>query len=276
MSEPTKPEIVTRVAHAGHDSQRYRGHDLFRELLPSRLSQLFILGITGRRVSEEVAELVEDALLCVAVADPRIWPMKIARLASCYGSEEAGLAAPYLALADARLGPAPFGPAARALVALAEAVGFDPDDDALDAEVERWFRAQRFPAGFGVPFRAVDERAEALASSLARLGRAHGPYVKLFRRVVDRSRERGGPEPNITLAASAALLDAGFEPAQIVSLMNVAVVASYQPNAIEEASLRSPSLRALPPAWIDDQTAPPRSTRDRRRAPDPEGQSRGR
>lgn len=259
MTTP-KPIIRTRVAHAGHDSQRYRGHDLFRDLLPSRLSALLVLGITGRRISPDVAELVDDVILCVAVADPRIWPMKIARLASSYGSDVAGLAAPFFAMAEARLGPAPFGPAARGLADLVATVGFDPSDEALEAELGRWFEARRFPAGFGVPFRERDERCEGLEASLRRLGRWEGEHVRLYRRITETVRRKRWPEPNITLLTAAALLDAGFGPDEIVPIMHVAAIPSFQANAVEEAQLRSPSLRALPLDWIEDRSPPLRRT----------------
>jgi len=255
-----RPAITTRVAHAGHESQRYRGYGLFEDLLPSRLSQLLILGITGRRVSVDVADLVDDIVLCVAVADPRIWPMKIARLASSYGSDVAGLAAPFFAMADARLGPAPFGPAARALKDLVADVGLEPSEGALEGALSGWFLARRFPPGFGVPFRSRDERADGLEASLRRRGRWELPYVRLYRQVVDTVRRRGWPEPNITLTSAAAFLDAGFEPEEIVPIMHVAAIPSFQANAVEEAHLRSTSLRRLPLECIEDRTPAPRKT----------------
>lgn len=258
---PSKPVVVTRVAHAGHDSQRYRGWDLFRDLLPSPLSQLLVLGITGRRISADVAALVDDIILCVAVADPRIWPMKIARLASSYGSDVAGLAAPFFAMAEARLGPAPFGPAARGLVELADRVGFEPTDEALRDALADAFESKRFPPGFGVPFRARDERSDGLESSLRRHGRWDGPYVRLYRRIVEQVRAKKWPEPNITLISAAAFLDAGFAVHEIVPIMHVAAIPSFQANAVEESQLRSPALRCLPLDWIEDRSPPLRRTK---------------
>ena len=89
-----RPVIPTRVAHAGHDSQRFYGRDVHRELLGrTSLAQALLLSVTGQDVDAETAEILTDFSVAATVADPRIWPLRMARHGAAYGNVLGGLSA---------------------------------------------------------------------------------------------------------------------------------------------------------------------------------------
>ena len=108
--------IRTRVAHAEWGDNRFYGHSVARDLAGKETwLGLVILGILGRRLSEAERAVVDDLGVALTVADPRIWPLKVSRLVSSYGSTLTALAAGALSLEEARIGHWTTGDSARFL-----------------------------------------------------------------------------------------------------------------------------------------------------------------
>src|SRR5688572_24620645 len=128
--------MKTNVGSAGFDDHRFRGFSLYRELLGREsFAGLLALAIDGRRRTPEEAAMLDDLAAVIAVADPRIWPCKLARVASAYGSSLAGVAASTYLLQDAWIGPYTVKGSAQVLVEIAERCGHDPGREALVAEL---------------------------------------------------------------------------------------------------------------------------------------------
>jgi len=246
-----KPVVPTRVAHAGHDSQRFYGRDVHRELLGrTSLAQTLLLSVTGRSFDPETAEILTDFTVAATVADPRIWPLRMARHGAAYGNVLAGMSAGMSFMAQARMGPMAFGPIGERLGAL----GSEADDTAVEAAVADWFRQDTFPPGFGVPFREEDERSEALRARLEEKGRGKLAYMRLHDRVVAAAGRRSRAAPNFTLTGAATILDMGVPADCVAKVALLGSLPSFLANAAEQAAAPAPSLQRLGPDFGDDQT----------------------
>ncbi len=240
------PRLPTRVAHAGWDRQDFHGWSVFEELKGATFTELVVLAISGRRPTPREVELIDALIVSATVADPRIWPLKIARLVSAYGSAWPGVAASYAWQADAAVGAATGASAARLLQELVAQVP-EGDDEGLRAFLKRRPRGRGLP-GFGVPFRPRDERLDALAERLRELGH-EGPYWSRVLEVRTISEEIG-LEPNLALGTAALFLDLGFDVTAIGHLGMVALHAAYLANAVEGAVQAPELLQHLPDAYV--------------------------
>jgi citrate synthase len=242
--------LRTHVAWAGWDEHRFMGYDVFGELAGRQsFVALSILAITGRAPSPAQARALDALAGTVTVADPRIWPLKLVRVASSSGSSLAGLAAGLLAIESDFIGPWTSRGAAADLVALRARVR-DKRGAALDTAILRYFEGRGRIIGFGVPFRDVDERVVGVRAQLRRLRRTHLPHWVLAERVWATLRRARRLEPNIGSALSAALLDLDIAPEHTPAVSVVLGLPTLIANAIEGASQAPAALRALPEASI--------------------------
>lgn len=259
-----QPTIVTEVAIERGDDHRFRGHGVFSELAgAATFTELLVLALTGRRLLPEETRVVDDVAGVMAVADPRVWPLKIARLVATSGGFVSGWCAGQLCLEGARVGPWNCGAAAELLTELRVAVGaLEAAGVARPLAVAQAVRerlASGGPlAGFGVPIRPVDERVEALARLLESRRRAHLPHFALLRELEGVTRSARGFGPNIGAGAAACLLDLGFTPGEIAPLATVLTTETFVANAWEGAGQRSALLARLPPECVRYEGREPR------------------
>jgi hypothetical protein len=253
--------IATRVACARWDDHRYFGHGALSELLGHEtfLGLTFIAATGGRRPTPEESALLDALAVSMAAADPRIWPLKITRLAAAYGGTLAGFVAGQLCTECDAIGPWVTGPAAELLVSVQEAVGPDADDGAFQVAVKQWLGSHGRLSGYGVAFRADDERFMALRAHVERCGRAGLPYWKLQERLsAFLFAEKKGLKPNIALGAAALLLDMSLSPREAQAITNLANVNTFYANALEGAQQRSRALQELPVESVKYVGRPPR------------------
>jgi hypothetical protein len=175
----------------------------------------------GVRLAEGDREVVRCMALALCSPDARVWPLKLARTLAAYGNPIAGSFGAQLASDSDRMGPGTAAGAAASLVWLAEelaAAGVDASTDdatldaALAAAVERHRACRGRIMGFGVPFRAEDERLLALREMLAGHPATRRPTWRLFERLARVMRGHGGLAPNIVIALAALLVDLGLAP----------------------------------------------------------------
>ncbi len=260
---PEPPTIETRVAHAGHEDHAYRGFMVFRDLeAETTLAGLLSLGIAGRRLGPEEAEVLDELAWSWTVADPRIWPLKVTRLAASYGGFLPGLAAGLVSVDCRFVGAWRNAPAAaRWLLRLRQDLGPELDHPrALTAAAEDLVASRPYLAGFGVPYRREDERVPALRRRLEARDRLKLPYLRLFDAVTEVVRREWDMEPNIAGLAAAVCLDLGFELPELGPLMIALAVHMFIANAHEGALQRSPALRRLPDEKIRYVGKPPRKS----------------
>ena len=258
MKELTLP---TRVARAEWGENTFCGLRVGADMA-GRDSFMSALGLAagGPRLSAEDARVIDDVAICFTAADPRIWPLKIARLASAYGSSRLAYACAHMALEGGMIGPNPAAPAAALFVQFRAELGDDATDDAVHARVERHLADGGRFFGFGVPYRPIDERVVALEKSLRERGRTFGPHWKLMRQIERALVARKKLPVNIVGAGAALELDLGFAPEQIGVLMTMAASLSFMANAVEGAEQMPELLRKLPLECVEYVGRAPRLT----------------
>lgn len=252
-------ELPTRVAHAGHGDNRYFGHTVGAELA-GRTSWWSIVALACGHaiIAAEDAAVLDDLVACSTVADPRIWPLKLVRVASAWGHPLAALGTAMRAI-EGFHGPMPALAAARWFTALRSELGDVPDPAALAESIARRLRDDPHPlGGFGVAARAEDERVVWLQRCLERRGRCDGVHWRLMRAVeAELVRQRGTPV-NISGAAAAILLDLGFAAEAVPWMSLLVLFPNLYANAIEGGAQAPAILRELPPQVVDYRGPPPR------------------
>jgi len=254
--------LDTRVGHAGHGDNRFRGHGV--HALTGTLPYWSLVALAvGRAPLDAGACAVLDALsVASCAADPRIWPLKAVRVGSAYGSATLGVCAGLL-VTDGVHGPRICVEAATLVIGIIAEIGLDPTDDELTAALELRFARHVFPLpGFGVAARDVDERVVAFDDWWVRAGPDHGPHWRLVRRIESIAIRARKTPVNISGAAAAILLDLGFLPEQMHLPAVMLVMPNFVANAVEGAAQAPAVLQRLPaPAVRYVGTAPRRSPR---------------
>lgn len=266
MSEDARvPPLVTRVGHASWGDNLFRGYSVDAELAGSTSYWGVVsLAIGGPRLDSTDEGVLDDIATCSLAADPRIWPMKLARLGSAYGHYTTGLFAGMMSAEHAQVGIHAVPGIARLLVEIGQRL----DGGAtLRSEVERILaKESRFP-GFGVPFRDEDERVVSLRRCIEARGRAGRRYWALMCRIEAHLSERRRLSPNFAAALGSLLLDLGFSIEQVSPMSAIAVIPNFLANAIEGAQQHPAVLQRLPDHAISYVGCPPRESPRARAAP---------
>lgn len=230
------------------------------------IAGLLGLAIMGRRLAPEECVVLDDLATVITVGDPRVWPLKLVRVASAYGGAMAGVAAGTISFAGARVGHPAAGLAAEVLAKIGERIaaacstGHETAEAILGDECNRLLADGGRPYGFGVPFRPRDERLVMLAERVAARGRGHLAHWRIFEQVAETIRRIRGLEPNVGLGAAAVCLDIGFTPAQIGPLITALGAGDFWSNAVEGAEQAPASLQILPRGSVNYVGPAPRSS----------------
>jgi hypothetical protein len=254
--------ISTRVAHAGWNEHRFFGFSVFDEIAGVESSAgLAALSVTGRRLSAEKSRVLDDIAGVLTVADPRIFPLKVTRILSSYGSAIPAFVAGFVYFGESFLGPRAAANAAEMLVGLRRNLKNRrfPGEGRKRALEEALAGYIRIP-GFGIPFRSRDERVLALERLIARRRRNELVFWRLQELVVGIVRKQRNLEPNVSLLVAAASLDLGLAPEDIVPLYAVLNANAFVANAVEGARDPQPCLRSLPVSRVEYSGSPPRQT----------------
>jgi hypothetical protein len=245
--------LPTTSAHWGWDDHCYFGQRVFEELAGREsLTSLTALSVLGRRLSAEQCAVLDDAAVCLTLADPRIWPLKLTRVIAAHGGMTAAAAAGLLIQDGARIGPWTGAKAAELLVELhLELVGTGFHAEAVDAVVRAYLDKHHFVWGFGTPFRKRDERLVAFEACLERRGRRLLPFMRTLdaiAAVVTRVRQT---EPNMGMAIAAAFLDLGVNVHEVGPLSAALMQHMFFAHAVEGARQAPEVLQCLPDRCID-------------------------
>lgn len=253
--------LVTRVGHAGHGDNRFRGHSV-HDTLTGALPywSLISVAVGHTPLAADDCAMLDALSVAGCAADPRIWPLKAVRVGSAHGSATLGLCAGLL-VTDGIHGPRVSAFAATVFDAVMRAVGPDATDDALEAALEPHFAVRVRPIpGFGVAARSVDERVVAFDDWCVRNARLRGPHWQLMRRIEAIAVRRRRTPVNISGAAAAILLDLGFVPSQIHMPALFVIIQNFVANATEGAAQAPAVLRELPAQVVTYVGAPPRKS----------------
>jgi hypothetical protein len=245
--------IPTRVALHVDGDNLYFGHRTIGELLGHEtMTGLLAMAVTGRRPSGAERVVLDSIAVALCSADPRIWPLKLTRLVASYGGTLAGYGAAQLAMEGKTIGPWIIGHAAKELALLHEAVGDRAADADAVARIVRDFAAKRpRMAGYGVPFRELDERMVGLRGEVTRLRRDLMPFWTLQEALSSAMRGAWQIAPNVGIGIAAVLLDLRFTPAQASAMATFLNQNVFAANAFEAAQQRAPLMQKLPDAQVD-------------------------
>ncbi len=111
MSDDRK--IKTRVGMAIEGDNLFRGHSVRQELVGKRnFWQMMSLSIGGPQLSAFQCEILDVLTSSALAADPRIWPLKMTRVAGAYGGMWSALCSTFMMADGSSVGCNPCGPAA--------------------------------------------------------------------------------------------------------------------------------------------------------------------
>lgn len=244
----TEP-IKTRVGQAGWTDHRHFGMSVFNELAGTTTTTgLIALAATGRKMGEEDCRMLDDIAVILTVADPRIYPLKLVRLASAYGDPLAGMAAAVAAMQGALVGPRIAQDTAHWLKQLKEET--NQTTEGILKGFQKLLKQGRL-SGFGVPFRQEDERAVALKQRATKRNRHTGTYWKLQETVSDYLKETKGIPANVGLPIAALSLDMGLNPDTLAALYTGLTINVFLANAVEGAEQAPEQLRCLPESTVE-------------------------
>lgn len=232
--------IKTRVGLAVHGDNMFRGHSVRHELVGARsFWQMLSLSLGGPELTAFQCEALDAMTSSATAADPRIWPLKVTRVAGAYGGMWSALCSTFIMGDGSSVGCNPCGPAAvcfQRIQELLEEQGEDTDIAGVLEQVRleqggRW-------AGFGVPGRAEDERFLAVNEWFEQ----HCPenYPTTYWNVLQRMRpimiDSYALQLNLVTCVTALLLDMGFDASQVVVMAFFTVMPCYIANAYEATS----------------------------------------
>lgn len=246
--------IVTRVAHTGADELRFHGHKVFAELLGrSSTGQMLMLGVSGLVLDASQMAVIDDIVTAMSSADPRLWPFKVTRLASSHGNFAYGVGATLVAGEGGMYGSNRLAQTAAWLQTAVRGI----DVDAIsDDELEQLIGQPG--AGFGVLYRARDERFEALLRLRKDRAGAHTRFCASAARV---ARERKQSEAHVYLIVAALCLDIGLGLDAIAALGVIFLFHDALANAVEGARQAPAHLQRLPETSVEYRGKEPRTSR---------------
>lgn len=249
MTEP----IITRVAHTGADELRFYGFKVFAELLGrATTGQMLMLGVSGLVLDAAQMAVIDDIVTAMSSADPRLWPFKVTRLASSHGNFAYGVGATLVAGEGGMYGSSRL---AQTAAWLQNAVRGIDVDEISDDEIEQLIGHPG--AGFGVLYRARDERFEALLR--LRSDRA-GTHTRFCARAAQVARARKQTEAHVYLIVAALCLDIGLGLEAIAALGVIFLFHDALANAIEGARQAPPHLQRLPDTEVEYRGREPRTS----------------
>ena len=236
--------MKTRVAQHLFGDNLFCGKSTLHELLQGvsdgeSLTTLIGMSITGRRPVAAERMVLDAIAIAMCSADPRIWPLKVSRVAASFGNPIAGMSVGELSCYGTLMGPYSVGYAAKELINLHN----EMKNSAIS--VATYIANRKRLAGFGVPLRDEDERCVALQKWLSgayEYSLYWGLHLDL---IAEMKRARNTP-PNVGLPAAAALLDLGYNPLQIGVLNYALFQPTWLANAYESSMQQDPNLQRLP------------------------------
>lgn len=254
--------INTRVGCIVEGDNRFLGRSVYHEWERSIETPadplLHVLGVT--RLDSVTREAFRLLSLCVMSPDARVWPLKLTRLLASWGDPIAGFFGAQLVTAGRVMGPGATTFAAQALTSIARAVGTEPTLASVQAAAERFKDETQAPlAGFGVPFRDVDERRVALLRFVGDGPLSQRAYWKLHQLLVE---TQAPAAPNCIISFAALLLDAGVPPERCGLAVTLLMPHVFAAHALEASTLDGAKLNSWPVTQVKYKGAGPRTVGD--------------
>jgi len=247
------PPIQTRVGLILEHDNRFCGRSAYSEWSREARSPTDLWATAfGIDVDDYARDTLRLLAVCLTSPDARVWPLKLTRLLSSHGDPTVGFFAAQLVTSGRTMGP---GTLAGAAALLATWVELDDDGRAallMPARTQR----QRL-AGFGVPFRAADERMVALKAAIDDTPARNGRHWQAMTAIVQAVATFADVQPNISIGSAAVLLDLGVPPERCGLGLTLLMSHVFLGHAVEAASTDA-ALQTLPAAAVRYVGPPPR------------------
>lgn len=237
----------------------FRGHDLHRDLRELDWVDLYVFGITGRRLTPAQVEMLHAIWVCTSYPDARLWNNRVAALAgSARSSANLGVVAA-LALSEATVYGGQAG--LRAFDFLRRTLERTADGAPLESLVLDEARQHRI-YGYGRPINSTDERLPWIMELAAGLGLAEGKHVKLAFEV-EKVLLPHYPELRMNYASlhAALIADMGLTPREYQLLRIPTFLAGMPPCIMEAAEKPEGVLFATPCSGVSYSGMPRRAWR---------------
>jgi len=189
----------------------FRGHDLHKDLWPIGWFDLYVFGITGRRLPAEQLQVLEAGWTLTSYPDARIWNNRVAALAGTTRSTPCLAQSAAQAVSEAMIYGRrnEFRAAAFYLRTHREMQA----GATLDECIQRHLKVHGHVSGYGRPLASGDERIPPLMAFAKSLGVGDGPHVTLAFEVDRYFKERGRPlSLNYGGLVAAFAAEFGFSP----------------------------------------------------------------
>jgi len=223
----------------------FRGHDLHADLAGLDWVDLYVFGITGRRLTSEQVRLLHAVWVCTSYPDARIWNNRVAALAgSARSTGNLGVAAA-IAVSEASIYGR--GIDIRAIDFLQRARAGMDNGESLESCVRIELDAHRGIAGYGRPIANGDERIAPMMALLRSLNMNEGRHVRLafdVERLLLEGRWRW--RMNYAALAAAIAADIGFSPREYYLFNAPAFLAGMQPCYVEASERPEGALFPMP------------------------------
>lgn len=235
----TDPSILE--AHAGPLRSRvggafpgqravFRGHDLHRDLKDTSWLELYLFGITGRRLPAPQLRLLDTMWAYTSYPDARLWNNRVAALAGSVRSTGVMGIAAAIAVSEAGI----YG--RKVDIAIANFLTYTREQRAsgtpLHQLVKEELRIHRGIAGFGRPIRRMDrdERIDPILKVAREQGLADGLHLRLAQEVEDiLLAGRWRMRMNYAVVSAALALDMGLSPQEYYLFALPAFLAGMPP-----------------------------------------------
>jgi hypothetical protein len=239
------------VGRADYGDNRFCGRSVNRELA-GRASfwQLLSIAVGHPGISTTDSDVLDALSSCCCAADPRIWPLKLGRLAAAFGDRVAGLCATFSG-ATGLYGPRTTVRCGRWIEHALGDVGPSFSSDDIRTYIDKQIDAgASLSLAFGVPHREQDERVVALVDYLTIRGRLEHTAWR-FLAIAAEHMLRSQQKPiNIAAAAAATMLDIGFAPRQMELISYAVLLPAIAANMQEGGDEPSSLLQVVDPAKV--------------------------
>lgn len=269
MTTPTLT-LPTSVARAGLHDHKLQGWNVFADLDGEHHYSLLSIYLSGRKLDPQSCTILDKIAQVCAVADPRIWPLKVTRLISAYGRYLPAIAAAQVFLPEVNLGPAVIAKTASQFLKIQQTVGKSIHTENIEKALLELLNTQTTLLGWGVPARNHDERYHELKAWYQLHGHINRYFWRLLMEMEPTLQKVKGLKPNASAIISAILLDLDFSPEQANIFMLSFLYSAFLTNALEGANQQPAILRKLPAnTTVYRGTSPKVSPRKQSQAPSP-------
>lgn len=218
-----------------------RGVDLHETFKNADWMDLYVFGITGRRLSAAQLKMLQALWTYTSYPDARLWNNRVAALAgSARSSGALGISAA-LAVSEATIyGGGVYVPSITFLQKTYQAINVG---GSIEESVREELRIRRGIAGYGRPLTSKDERLAHLFESAKQLGMDQGPHLLLAQEIdAYLAKGRWRIRMNYAAAIAAIAADMGFTAQEYYLFLFPVFMAGMLPCYIEALESRESSL----------------------------------